>query len=115
FDEPCFRASDAELMDDAVDPEDARLNGVRPSRIPVDRAVQMKGADSKPLVLFENVFPATPSGKIELKSEALAARWGAQALLPEWRGAVVGSPLRLIRPASSQLLSSTPGGRPGWA
>src|SRR6266481_1107638 len=49
FDEPCFRASDAELMDDAVESEDARLNGVRPSRIPVDRAVQMKGADGKPL------------------------------------------------------------------
>ena len=113
FDDPCFRASDAELMDDAVDPEDARLNGVRPSRIPVDRAVQMKGADGKPLVLFENVFPATPSGKIELKSEALAARWGAQALLPEWRAPVADYPLRLISPASDKRISSTLGGLPG--
>jgi len=113
FDEPCFRASDAELMDDAVDPEDARLGGVRPSRIPVDRAVQMRGADSKPLVLFENVFPATPSGKIELKSEALAARWGTQALLPEWRERDADYPLRLISPASDKRISSTLGGLPG--
>src|SRR5213078_114116 len=27
FDEPCFRASDAEVMDDAVNPDDARLGG----------------------------------------------------------------------------------------
>src|SRR5436190_1766695 len=113
FDEPCFRASDAELMDDAVDSEDARLNGVRQSRIPVDRAVQMKGADGEPLVLFENVFPATPSGKIELKSEALAARWGAQALLPEWRERDGEYPLRLISPASDKRISSTLGGLPG--
>src|SRR5204863_243530 len=77
FDEPCFAASDAELMDDAVDGADPRLQGVRPSRIPTERALQMRGADSKPLVLFENVFPATPSGKVELKSETLATRWGA--------------------------------------
>jgi anaerobic selenocysteine-containing dehydrogenase len=113
FDEPCFRASDAELMDDAVDPEDARLGGVRPSRIPVDRAVQMRSADSKPLVLFENVFPATPSGKIELKSEALATRWGSQALLPEWRERDADYPLRLISPASDKRISSTLGGLPG--
>ena len=37
----------------------------------------MAGPDGKPLVLFDNLFPATPSGKIELKSEALAERWGA--------------------------------------
>ena len=28
------------------------------------------------MVLFENVFPATPSGKVELVSDALAQRWG---------------------------------------
>ena len=113
FDEPCFKASDAELMDDAVDPTDPRLDGVRPSRIPTNRALQMKGADGKPLVLFENVFPATPSRKVELKSEALAARWGAQALLPEWRRSDADYPLRLISPASDKRISSTLGGLPG--
>ena len=113
FDEPCFTASDAELMDDAIDPDDARLQGVRPSRIPIDGALQMKGADGKPLVLFENVFPATPSGKIELKSEALATRWGVQALLPEWHEGHADYPLRLISPASDKRISSTLGGLPG--
>ncbi len=80
FDEPCFKATDEELMDDAVDPADPRLGGVRPSRISHASALQMKGPDGKPMVLFENVFPATPSGRIELKSEALAKRWGAAAL-----------------------------------
>ena len=45
----------------------------------------MKGKDGRPLVLFENVFPATPSGRIELRSEALAQRWGEAALMPAWR------------------------------
>ncbi|MBV9587659.1 MAG: molybdopterin-dependent oxidoreductase [Alphaproteobacteria bacterium] len=113
FDESCFKASDAELMDDAVDAADPRLNGVRPSCLPIDRALQMKGSDGKPLVLFENVFPATPSGKIELKSEALAARWGKQALLPGWEASDADYPLRLISPASDKRISSTLGGLPG--
>jgi anaerobic selenocysteine-containing dehydrogenase len=113
FEEPCFTASDAELMDDAVDPEDPRLIGVRPSRIPTDRALQMKGADGQPLVLFENVFPATPSGKIELKSETLAARWGDAALLPDWREWDSEHPLMLISPASDKRISSTLGDQPG--
>jgi len=113
FDEPCFTASDAELMDDAVDPDDPRLQGVRPSRIPTDRALQMKGSDGKPLVLFENVFPATPSRKIELKSEMLAARWGDAALLPDWRERDYEHPLMLISPASDKRISSTLGDQPG--
>ncbi len=87
FDEPCFRASDEELMDEAVDPADPRLAGLRPSRIPTRKALQMTGPDGKPMVLFDNIFPATPSGKIELKSETLAERWGAAAVLPDWQRA----------------------------
>ncbi len=119
FDEPCFEASDAELMDDAVDQADPRLDGIRPSEIPTRRALQMTGPDGKPLSLFDNVFPATPSGKIELRSEALAERWGAAALLPGWRPPPsppphagegrVGVPLMLISPASDRRISSTLG------
>ncbi len=119
FTEPCFQASDAELMDDAVDGADPRLGGMRPSAIPTRRALQMTGPDGKPFVLFDNLFPATPSGKIELKSNSLAERWGAAALLPAWRplphppahagegGA--GAPLMLISPASDKRISSTLG------
>jgi anaerobic selenocysteine-containing dehydrogenase len=107
FAEPCFQASDEELMDEAVDPADPRLGGIRPSRIPTDKALPMTGPGGKPLVLFDNVFPATPSGKIELKSATLAARWGAAVLLPEWRERVSDYPLMLISPASDKRISST--------
>ena len=58
-------------------PRTPRLGGMRPSRIPTDQALQMTGPDGKPLVLFDNVFPATPSGKIELKSEDIGGSAGA--------------------------------------
>ncbi len=109
YTEPCFAADDAALMDDAVDIADPRLGGVRPSGIPTRRALQMAGPDGKPLVLFDNVFPATPSRKIELKSEALAERWGAAALLPAWRERQAAYPLMLISPASDKRISSTLG------
>jgi anaerobic selenocysteine-containing dehydrogenase len=109
FDDACFKASDEELMDDAVDAADPRLGGVRPSMISTESALQMKGPDGRPLVLFENVFPATPSGRIELRSEALAKRWGAAALTPTWRERPATYPLMLISPASDKQISSTLG------
>jgi len=109
FTEPCFAADDAALMDDAVDIADPRLGDVRPSEIPTRRALQMAGSDGKPLVLFDNVFPATPSRKIELKSEALAQRWGTAAVLPAWREREAAYPLMLISPASDKRISSTLG------
>jgi anaerobic selenocysteine-containing dehydrogenase len=113
FDEPCFRASDKELMDEAVDPADPRLAGLRPSRIPTHKALQMTGPDGNPMVLFENVFPATPSGKIELKSATLAERWGAAAVLPDWQERDASYPLMLISPSSDKRISSTLGGLAG--
>jgi anaerobic selenocysteine-containing dehydrogenase len=103
FDEPCFKASDAELMDEAIEGSDPRLEGVRPSQISTDRAVAMTAPDGNPPVLFENIFPATPSGKVELKSETLAARWGSAAFFAEWRERATEAayPLMLISPASA--------------
>jgi anaerobic selenocysteine-containing dehydrogenase len=112
FDEACFKASDYELMDDAIDAADPRLGGVRPSQISTDNALQMKGSDGRPLVLFENVFPATPSGKIELKSESLAKRWGTAALMPSWHERTPDYPLMLISPASDKRITSTLGDLP---
>jgi anaerobic selenocysteine-containing dehydrogenase len=109
FDEPCFTASDLELMDDAVDLADPKLRGIRPSKIPTRQALQMTGSDGRPLSLYDNVFPATPSGKIELKSAALAERWGEAALLPTWRPRQAPYPLMLISPASDERISSTLG------
>jgi anaerobic selenocysteine-containing dehydrogenase len=111
FNDPCFKASDAELMDEAVDAADPRLAGARPSEISTGKAVRMTASDGKRMVLFENVFPSTPSGKVELKSEALATRWGDGALYPEWRERPADSayPLMLISPASDKRISSTLG------
>jgi len=104
FDEPCFKATDEELMDAAVD-----LGDMRPSEISTENALQMKGKDGRPLVLFENVFPATPSGRIELRSEMLAQRWGEAALMPAWRERAADYPLMLISPASDRRITSTLG------
>jgi len=113
FDEACFKASDAELMDEAVDPADPRLGGIRPSGISTHKAVRMAAPDGRPLVLFDNVFPATPSGRIELKSETLARRWGPAAVLPAFREREAVFPLMLISPASDKRISSTLGGLAG--
>ncbi|HLJ04945.1 MAG TPA: molybdopterin dinucleotide binding domain-containing protein, partial [Acetobacteraceae bacterium] len=104
FNDSCFAASDAELMDDAVD-----LGSMRPSAISTGRATQMRGKDGSELVLFENVFPATPSGRIELRSDTLAKRWGEGALMPTWRERISDYPLMLISPASDKRISSTLG------
>ena len=107
FGEPAFRASDAELMDAALDAGDARLGGKRPSAIPLDRALAMTvgGEDA---ILFKNVFPKTASGKAELASPYLEGKYGAN--LPSWRAVASSYPLTLISPASDQRITSTFGG-----
>jgi anaerobic selenocysteine-containing dehydrogenase len=59
------------------------------------------------------VFPATPSGKVELVSDALAQRWGANARIAGWRGPEATQSLMLISPASDKRISSTLGGLDG--
>ncbi len=112
FTEPAFTASDAELMDDAVDPDDARLGGVRPSRIATDRALAMT-AGGEEFVLFKNVFPATASGKAELASPYLEKKYDAR--LPRFLPVESRYPLALISPASDRRITSTFGGADGDA
>ena len=107
FSEPAFKASDAELMDAALDPDDPRMQGIRASRIPVNRALRMEYAGEEP-VLFRNVSPRTPSGKVELESATLGARYGAA--LPTYRPLDSPYPLTLITPASDKRITSTFGG-----
>jgi len=107
FTDPIFRASDAELMDDALDPDDRRLAGVRPSTLPTDRALAMT-IDGEDAVMFGNVFPETPSGKVELASTYLERKYGAR--LPSWRPVESRYPLALISPASDRRITSTFGG-----
>jgi anaerobic selenocysteine-containing dehydrogenase len=107
FTEPAFTASDAELMDEAFDLNDPRLNGVRPSALPLTSALPMRfdGADAN---LFANVLPKTASGKVELASPYLEQRFGAR--LPDYRPYRTPYPLILITPASDQRTTSTFGG-----
>ena len=107
FNEAPLRASDAELMDAALDCGDERLKGLRPSEIPTDRALQMEFCGEEP-VLFRNVRPKTPSGRVELSSAILGERYGA--VLPSFRPLESAFPLTLITPASDQRITSTFGG-----
>lgn len=115
FTDACFKADDLELMDDAVDGTDPRLGGIRPSQLPIGRAVRMSAPDGQPLALLDNIMPATPSGKIELASNLLAERWGASARLPSFRPRSTKFPLMLISPASDKRISSTEFGLNGNA
>jgi anaerobic selenocysteine-containing dehydrogenase len=109
FNDPAFRATDAELMDDALDGADPRMGGKRPSAIPLDRATPMTvNGGGEELVLFKNVFPKTASGKVELASPYLEKKYGAR--LPSWRPVASSYPLTLISPASDQRITSTFGG-----
>jgi anaerobic selenocysteine-containing dehydrogenase len=112
FTDPIFTASDAELMDEALDPADVRLAGVRPSQIPTDRAVAMT-TNGEEYVLFKNVFPNTKSGKAELASPYLEEKYGAR--LPRYAPVESRYPLMLISPASDRMITSTFGGVNGGA
>jgi anaerobic selenocysteine-containing dehydrogenase len=94
-------------MDEALDAADPRLGGFTPSTLPTDRALAMTVA-GEDAVLFKNVFPKTPSGKVELASSYLADKYGA--LLPEYRPYETPYPLILISPASDRRITSTFGG-----
>jgi anaerobic selenocysteine-containing dehydrogenase len=107
FDDPLFTASDVRLMDDAMDAADPRLAGLPPSRLPTDRAVAMTW-NGEAAVLFKNVFPRTPSGKVELASTYLEERYGQR--LPGHRPYETAYPLILISPASDERITSTFGG-----
>jgi anaerobic selenocysteine-containing dehydrogenase len=107
FSEAAFKQSDAELMDDALNLGDPRMQGIRASQIPTDRAIRMEFSGQEP-VLFQNVSPQTPSGKVELESATLGARYGAA--LPRFRPLASPYPLTLITPASDKRITSTFGG-----
>lgn len=107
FTEPAFSASDLDLIDEAVDAADPRLGGLQPSKLPTDRALKMLW-EGEEAMLFRTVFPATPSGKVELASSYLEKRYGAR--LPSYRPLASAHPLALISPASDRRITSTFGG-----
>jgi anaerobic selenocysteine-containing dehydrogenase len=107
FSDRAFTASDAELMDAAMNGADPRMQGHRPSRLPLDCALKMEFGGAEP-ILGVNVFPRTPSGRIELESASLGEQ--CDAALPHYRPVASGYPLTLITPASDLRITSTFGG-----
>src|SRR3989475_13043345 len=94
-------------MYDALDPDDPRLGGVRPSRLSTERALAMSVA-GEDAILFKNVFPKTLSGKVELASAYLERKYHAR--LPGWRAVGARYAPALISPASDQRITSPFGG-----
>jgi len=108
FDDPMFQESDRELMDAAFRHDDARMAGLRPSEVPLNRALDMAVAAGGPLVMCETVAPATPSGRIELFSQNLEDRFGYG--VPRYEAVERAYPLTLISPSSARRTNATFGG-----
>lgn len=112
FDEPCFRDSDEDLMDQAISPEALGADIDRASAIAPGSSVDM--ALARPLGLLRGQPASTPSGLIELYSEELERSCGMG--LPGYREAPPeGGDFVLVTPASEQRINSTFGGIPGQA
>lgn len=105
FDEPCFQDSDEALMDAALDADDPRLEGFRPSQLPLDRALLMTAADGDIPRVCGNIAPGTPSGKITLFSQALHDQFGFG--VPRYERVEPEAPLMLITPSSSRRTNAT--------
>ena len=104
FDEDCFKTTDLELMDEALDSTDDRMKGHLPSELPTDLALKMT-IDGEEPILFKNIFPDTPSGKVELYSEFLKTKYNLP--LPRYKPLDSDYPLTLISPASEKRITST--------
>lgn len=110
YEEAIFKASDQQLMDEAIDGSHPQLQGARPSEIPLDKAIEMQTPDGKDMVMCKTVLPATPSGKIELFSADLDARFGFG--VPRYEAVTRDLPLVLITPSSSKRTNATFGSDP---
>lgn len=107
FNEEIFKATDKELIDDALDTTDPRLMGHKPSEIPLGTALSMEITHGE-TIMFDNVMPSTPSGKIEIKSTYLAEAFGQN--IPTYTKLEDSFPLYLVTPSSSKMITSTFGG-----
>ncbi|VAV87079.1 Anaerobic dehydrogenases, typically selenocysteine-containing, partial [hydrothermal vent metagenome] len=108
FDEQMFKDSDEQLMDQAMDGDDAKLQGFKPSQVPLDRALEMTASGGGDIIMCDTVEPATPSGRIELFSDDMEKRFGYG--VPRFEAVEQSLPLVLITPSSSKRTNCTFGG-----
>lgn len=121
FDEPCFRDTDEELIDQALQSDHPHMRGITRERLMAEGFVRLNiSAPGTPYVSYaDGVFP-TPSGKIELFSETLE-RLGLDPLpvhtplaesadgSPELHAKY---PLALLTPSTHHFLNTTFGNVP---
>ena len=105
FDDPIFRETDHEMMDVAFEDANPKLQGHRPSHIPLDQAIEMKADGGEDLILCKTVKLGTKSGKIELFSQDLEDRFGYG--LPRYEPVPQDSPLVVISPSSDKRTNAT--------
>jgi anaerobic selenocysteine-containing dehydrogenase len=110
FGDAMFGDSDVELMDAALDPGDPRLQGYRPSEIPLDQALLMGNLQNQELIMCKNVTPATASGRIELFCQDLEERFGYG--VPRYEAVPRAKRYTVISPSSSKRTNATFGGDP---
>ncbi|MEZ5535532.1 MAG: molybdopterin-dependent oxidoreductase [Thiolinea sp.] len=110
LDDALFQLSDKQLMDLAFQDNDPRLQGYKPSELPIDQALMMNTIDNEPLVMCDTVRPATASGKIELYSEALEQQYGFGVPRYEALSVPDAYPLMIISPSSDQRTNASFGG-----
>ena len=108
FNDAAFTDTDEQLMDAAIDANDIRLNGVKPSEISLTQAIELKPVDGGETILCDNVLPQTPSGKIELYSEELQQQFGFG--VPRFEPVAQDRKFVLISPSSSKRTNATFGG-----
>lgn len=108
YDDAIFKASDAQLMDEAMDGDNPHFNGVKPGQMSLDKAIEMKTSDGREVIMCNTVAPATPSGKIELHSADLEERFGYG--VPRFEAVERDLPLTLITPSSAKRTNTTFGG-----
>ncbi len=105
YDDAMFKDDDISLMDAAYDASDSRLEGYRPSQLPVDRAILMKTTDQKEILMCNTVKPGTASGKIELFDQSLQNKYGFGT--PRYEPAIKDLPFTVISPSSHKRTNAT--------
>jgi anaerobic selenocysteine-containing dehydrogenase len=108
FTDALFDDSDEVLMDTALAVDDPRLQGFRPSQIPLDQALLMTTTQQQELVMCASVVPDTESGRIELFSQDLEDRFGYG--VPRYAAVPRAKPFTIITPSSAKRTNATFGG-----
>jgi len=108
FTDTMFEDSDQQLMNVAVDADDSRLQGFRPSEIPLDQALLMTAAEQQEMIMCNTVTPGTASGKIKLFCQDLEDQFGYG--VPRYETVPRSRPFSVITPSSSKRTNATFGG-----